>query len=82
MKQAEIKENLQAQKNRQPRTPRTARPSNYDWQAGQKSSETLSFEDMMSKFKKASDEKMSDLKRVTESKRGGFSRRGSGGQSR
>ena len=34
----------------------------------------------MSRFKQASDEKMSDLKRVTENKRGGFSRRGSGQQ--
>jgi S1 RNA binding domain protein len=37
----------------------------------------VSFEDMMSKFKQTSDEKMSDLKKVTEAKRGGFSRRGS-----
>lgn len=37
-----------------------------------------SFEDMMSRFKQTSDEKMSDLKRVTENKRGGFSRRGGG----
>ena len=37
----------------------------------------VSFEDMMSKFKQSSDEKMSDLKKVTEAKRGGFSRRGS-----
>lgn len=43
---------------------------------------TANFEDMMSKFKKASDEKMLDLKRFTESKRGGFSRRGNGGQPR
>lgn len=45
-----------------------------DWQ--KKSSEPASFEDMMAKFKQTSDEKMSDLKRVTEAKRGGFSRRG------
>ena len=38
----------------------------------------VSFEDMMSKFKQTSDEKMSDLKKVTEAKRGGFSRRGGG----
>ena len=43
---------------------------------------TSNFEDMMSKFKKASDEKMLDLKRVTESKRGGLSRRGTGSQPR
>lgn len=34
------------------------------------SSETMSFEDMMSKFKQASDDKMSDLKRYTDVKRG------------
>ena len=45
------------------------RPSNYN-------NDSQSFEDMMSKFKKTSDEKMSDLKKVTENKRGGFSRRG------
>lgn len=35
-----------------------------------------SFEDMMSKFKTSSDERMSDLKRSVEGKRGGSSRRG------
>lgn len=36
----------------------------------------LSFEDMMSKFKSQSEEKISDLKRVTEARRGGgYSRR-------
>ena len=39
-----------------------------------------SFEDMMSRFKQVSDEKMTDLKRSSESKHGGgYSRRGSGG---
>lgn len=55
---------------------KTSRPANIDWRDTKTSSESMSFEDMMSKFKKASDEKMSDLKRATESKRGGFSRRG------
>ncbi len=37
----------------------------------------LSFEDMMSQFKSRSEEKMSDLRRVTEARRGGgYSRRG------
>ena len=48
-----------------------------DWQKP-KSAEPTSFEDMMAKFKQTSDEKMSDLKRVTEAKRGGYSRRGNG----
>lgn len=51
-----------------------SRPGNYEWQP-QKKTEPSSFEDMLSKFKQASDEKMSDLKRM-ESKRGGYSRRG------
>ena len=62
---------------RQPRQPRPAavspgRPGNYEWQS--RRIEGGSFEDMMSRFKQSSDEKMSDLKRAVESKRGGFSR--------
>ena len=57
------------------------RPGSFEWQGSRgRSSEPASFEDMMSRFKQASDEKMSDLKRVTENKRGGFSRRGCGQQ--
>ncbi|HIT54188.1 MAG TPA: S1 RNA-binding domain-containing protein [Candidatus Fimivicinus intestinavium] len=41
--------------------------------------ENLSFEDMMARFKQISDEKITDLKRSSESKHGGgFSRRGNG----
>ncbi len=50
------------------------RPGSYEWQSPRKN-EPSSFEDMLSKFKQTSDEKMSDLKRM-ESKRGGYSRRG------
>ncbi len=62
---------------RTPRQPRPAavspgRPGNYEWQS--RRIEGGSFEDMMSRFKQSSDEKMSDLKRAVESKRGGFSR--------
>ena len=42
----------------------------------QKRQDNLSFEDMMNKFKTDSDEKMSDLKRTMESKRGSYQRRG------
>ncbi len=49
------------------------------WQ-GQKSKysdkQDLTFEEMMSQFKQQSDDKLTDLKRATESKHGGFSRRG------
>ncbi|WP_416201023.1 MAG: General stress protein 13 [Thermocaproicibacter melissae] len=53
----------------------SGRPGNFEWQAGRRN-EPTSFEDMMAKFKQTSDEKMSDLKRCMEAKRGGFSRRG------
>lgn len=48
------------------------------WQPRQQASQTgeMSFEDMMSKFKTQSEEKISDLKKVTEAHRGGgYSRR-------
>ncbi len=54
------------------------RPSNGNvWQGQQKSqaSESMTFEDMMARFKQVSDEKMTDLKRSTDSKHGGYSRR-------
>lgn len=64
---------------RGPRAPRPApqpgpgRPGNFQWQS--RRNDTGSFEDMMSRFKQTSDEKMSDLKRNNpESRRG--SRRG------
>lgn len=47
-----------------------ARPGDYEWHARENSG---SFEDMMSRFKQMSDEKISDLKRA-ENKRGGYSR--------
>lgn len=48
------------------------------WQGQQKNeNESMSFEDMMARFKQVSDEKMTDLKRAGESKHGGgYSRRG------
>ena len=57
-----------------PRAPRPARPGSYEWQS--RRNEGGTFEEMMSRFKQTSDEKMSDLKRCMESKRGGFSRHG------
>lgn len=60
-----------------PRSSQSAgRPGNYEWQS--RRNESASFEDMLSKFKQTSDEKMSALKKGMESKRGGFSRHGSG----
>lgn len=73
------KEQQRPQRSQKPRTER--RPANV-WN-GQKSSappagEKQSFEDMMARFKQVSDEKMTDLKRASDSKRGsaGYSRRG------
>lgn len=50
---------------------------NVEWQS-KKRNEAISFEEMLSQFKQSSDEKMSALKKGMESKRGGFSRYGSG----
>lgn len=44
-------------------------PQNIDWSTTE--SENLSFEERMQKFKKDSEEKLSDLKKSFESKRGG-----------
>ncbi|MGN0545822.1 MAG: S1 RNA-binding domain-containing protein [Acutalibacteraceae bacterium] len=71
-------------KEQRPQKPRAERrPAPKVWN-GQKTSappagEKQSFEDMMARFKQVSDEKMTDLKRASDSKRGGggYSRRGS-----
>lgn len=52
------------------------RPGNFEWT--KKPNPSSSFEDMLAKFKQTSDEKISDLKKTTESKRGSFSRKSSG----
>lgn len=53
-----------------------ARPNVWQGSKPRPSQENMSFEDMMSRFKQISDDKMTDLKRSTEVKHGGFSRRG------
>ncbi len=61
-----------------PRPKRNDRPRNSNvWQGQpkQQNDGAMSFEDMMAKFKQVSDEKMTDLKRSTDSKHGGYSRR-------
>ena len=47
---------------------RLDRPDQYDWNS-KKKNENLSFEDMLSKFKQTSDDKMSDLKKYNEGRR-------------
>lgn len=49
--------------------PFTGRPAEIDFSSSQHNSE-LSFEDKMAKFKQSSDERMLDIKRNVESKRG------------
>lgn len=89
MKQALPKEQQQSKK--QQRSPKQVRergqrqpykpappvtsPGDYEWQSTRRS-DPSSFEDMMSRFKQTSEDKMSDLKRGGESR--GYSRRGNG----
>ncbi len=60
--------------------PQRPRPANvWQGQPEKKDPSTMSFEDMMARFKQVSDEKITDLKRAGESKHGGgYSRRGRG----
>lgn len=54
---------------RKPDRPRSApvtSPGNFEWQSSKRNSDSGNFEDMMQHFKQTSDEKMSDLKRGTE----------------
>ena len=62
-----------------PRTNRSAprhvspgRPGGFEWQSTR--TESSNFEEMMSRFKQTSDEKMLDIKRSLDGKHGGFSR--------
>ncbi len=74
-----IKKAMEPEKQPAPRPRRNDRPrSSNVWQGQQKpqTTESMSFEDMMARFKQVSDEKMTDLKRSTDSKHGGgYSRR-------
>lgn len=58
-----------------PRRPAfSGRPGDFEWQSSSHRSGE-SFEDMMTRFKATSDEKISDLRRSTDSKHGGFGRK-------
>lgn len=58
---------------RTPKSKEPIRPADIDW--GAKNDTAMSFDDMLSKFKQDSDEKMLALKRSNESKRsGGYKR--------
>lgn len=56
-----------------PRHVSPGRPGGFEWQSTR--AESGNFEEMMSRFKQASDEKMSDIKRSLDGKHGGYSRR-------
>ncbi len=58
------------------REPRQNKEFKQDYSAPKKSTQPMSFEDMLTKFKQSSDERMSDLKRNMDSKRGSGGRRG------
>ncbi len=73
IKQALLEEKKKNASSAPARVPKTERV-----EFTKKSDAPLSFEDMMNKFKQASDEKMQDLKRGMESKRGSSYRRSSG----
>lgn len=69
---------------RAPREPRPApqpspgRPGDFEWQS--RRNDSGSFEDMMSRFKQTSDEKISDLKRSRNDPRRSYNRKGGGGK--
>jgi S1 RNA binding domain protein len=50
-----------------------ARPDNFEWKP--KRNDNMSFEEMMTKFKQSSDEKLLDLKKYIDPKRGNVSKR-------
>ena len=66
----------QAEQNTQRPTGRVNKEKEYE-NRPQKRNEPASFEDLMSKFKKSSDEKMCDIKKNIDNKRGSYSKRGS-----
>lgn len=74
IKKAEDTPRESALRQKRPERPRN---NNNVWQGQnkQQNDTAMSFEDMMARFKQVSDEKMTDLKRSTDSKHGGYSRR-------
>ncbi|HCR44357.1 MAG TPA: RNA-binding protein S1 [Ruminococcaceae bacterium] len=56
-------------------------PGNYEWKPSSRN-KPASFEDMLTKFKQTSDEKLLDLKKAKECKHGGFSRRSNSNQAK
>lgn len=74
IKQAILEERAKAKK--APRRPTAGRPDDVEWP---KKERPTSFEDMMAKFKQDSDEKLSDMKKGLDAKRGSSGYRRSSG---
>ncbi|MBO5733263.1 MAG: S1 RNA-binding domain-containing protein [Clostridia bacterium] len=74
VKQAILDERAAGRKASPKKTSR--KPDDFDW--GKKSSAPTSFEEMMAKFKQDSDEKLQDVKKSFDSKRGSGYKRSSG----
>jgi len=73
-----IKQALLDERNAKKAQPRNyqKKPDDFDW--SRKASQPASFEEMMAKFKQDSDEKLQDMKKGVDSKRGSSYKRSSG----
>jgi len=70
---------LDKRKAEQAQRQRSSRPDDFDWSKKSTESDTPpSFEELMNKFKQSSDERMHDIKKGMDAKRGGNYRRSSG----
>ena len=76
MKKAEPQQAAPAKTERPARPKRSAPPRDMGWRGPKPTAEPQSFEDMMSRFKQTSDDKMSDLKKYMDGKRGTSFKRG------
>ena len=76
IKQAILEARAKEKKKVARKSPTTSRPDDVAWP---QKSKPASFEDMMAKFKQDSDEKLSDMKKGLDAKRGGSSYRRSSG---
>lgn len=75
VKQALLDEKKQAKK-APSKKPQQRKPDDFDW--SKKNQQPASFEDMIAKFKQDSDEKLQDMKKGIDSKRGSGYKRSSG----
>ena len=76
MKRAEPQQAAPARTERPARPKRSAPPRDMGWRGPKPTPEPQSFEDMMNRFKQTSDDKMSDLKKYMDGKRGTSFKRG------